>query len=81
MDAQRWRQVRRVFDDVVVLPAAQRDAALAAACGDDADLVAEVRALLAADQAGTDSFALAGAMPALVDAVSRALDGTHDPQN
>jgi len=49
--ADRWRQVRAIFDAVVDLPPAERAAELARACGADAALRAEVEALVAADGA------------------------------
>ena len=49
--AARWRQVRALFDAAIDRAPAERDAYLAWACGDDAALAAEVRALVAADEA------------------------------
>lgn len=44
---QRWQQMQAVLGAVLELPPGQQDAALAAACGDDAALLAEARSLLA----------------------------------
>lgn len=51
--AARWQRVAAVFDRVVDCGEAERDALLAAECGDDPGLRAEVEALLAADRAAT----------------------------
>ncbi|MEN0065965.1 MAG: protein kinase [Myxococcota bacterium] len=69
MDAARWARVRAVFDAVVELPASEREATLAAACGSDAALRQEVEALLDADE---DTAALATAETG-PEAVRRAL--------
>ena len=47
----RFEAVRDLFDEVCELPAAERGALLAARCGDDTELRAEVEQLLAADAA------------------------------
>lgn len=54
MNPARWQLVQAVFERVADLPAAQHDAALAAACGADRDLRAEVERLLAGDAPGDD---------------------------
>jgi tetratricopeptide (TPR) repeat protein len=60
--ADRWVRVRAVFDDVVGLAAPEREVVLAARCGDDPTLMAEVRSLLAADE--TAGAALGAAVAA-----------------
>jgi serine/threonine-protein kinase len=50
-DATRWARIQELFHAVVDLGPAEREAALAAACGADYDLANEVRALVAADEA------------------------------
>ncbi len=50
MASDHRQQVRQVFMEVADLPEAERQAALAKACGGDAALRAEVEALLRADQ-------------------------------
>ncbi len=55
MDASRWARVRGILERVDELPPLERGAALAADCGDDDTLRAEVEALLAA---GSVSLAL-----------------------
>ena len=67
MDADRWRRIGGLFDQVVEAPADQHDALLRRLCGDDEELLHEIRALLAADSAGT---ALDQRTPQLRDAVA-----------
>jgi len=55
---RRWETVAELFERAVALPVSERDRFLVAACGDDAELLARVRDLVAGD---------AGA-PALLDA-------------
>ncbi|MCC6163590.1 MAG: protein kinase [Acidobacteria bacterium] len=55
--AARWARAREVFDAVVVLPAADRDVALAALCGGDAALRGEVVSLLLHDSPDDDAIA------------------------
>jgi serine/threonine-protein kinase len=55
MDANRWTRLRDLYHQVEALPPDERDAALIAACGDDAALLADARALFSreiADGAG-----------------------------
>ena len=53
-DLGRWKRVKRVFQDALNHAPAERAAFLAAACGDDADLLGAVERLLVADeQAGS----------------------------
>jgi non-specific serine/threonine protein kinase/serine/threonine-protein kinase len=49
MTAQRWRRLEDLFHAMLALPPEQRPAALAEACGDDAELRGEVERLLRAD--------------------------------
>ena len=67
MDADRWRRIGELFDQVVEVPAHERDGLLRRLCGDDEELLHEVRALLAADAAGD---ALDQRTPQLRDAVA-----------
>jgi serine/threonine protein kinase len=53
MAARRWLRLEDLFHAVIDLPAAQRASALADACGDDAELRAEVEHLLEADAQAT----------------------------
>ncbi len=48
MTSQRWKQVTRLFTNALALPAEERAAFLAAECGSDDAVRAEVEALLAA---------------------------------
>lgn len=48
MKVEWWRQIERVWEEALLLPAGERDAFLAGACGSDEELRAEVAALLAA---------------------------------
>ena len=49
MDAQRWRRISALFDEIVELPEADRAAALDGACADDTALREEIAALLRFD--------------------------------
>ncbi|MEW6321307.1 MAG: protein kinase [Acidobacteriota bacterium] len=49
MDAERWATLERLFNAAVTRPPETREAYLAEACGEDAELLREVRRLLAAD--------------------------------
>ena len=53
MNAERWRRISAVFDQLCDAPAAERSTLLAQCCGDDGDLRREVSSLLEADAAGT----------------------------
>jgi serine/threonine-protein kinase len=52
MDRARWERIQALFHDAVDLPDDARDAFLQAACGDDRDLLAEVRASIEEDRRG-----------------------------
>ena len=52
MNAERWRRISAVFDELCDAPAAERNTLLAQCCGDDGDLRREVSSLLEADAAG-----------------------------
>lgn len=55
ISTERWRQIERIYEEVVELDASSRDAYLARACAGDEDLHQEILSLLYfADQ--TDSF-------------------------
>jgi serine/threonine-protein kinase len=60
---ERWQAVQRAFAAVLEAPPGQRDDAIRAACGDDAELLREVRSLLAAD-ADASRLIAAAAPPA-----------------
>lgn len=49
MAPARWQQLEEIFHAMLELPPERREAALAAACGDDAELRADVERLLHAD--------------------------------
>ncbi len=51
MTPERWKRVRAIFDQAADLPEQERGGFLAARCGADADLEAEVRSLLASGAA------------------------------
>ncbi len=53
MARERWQQLEDLFHSMLDLPPEDRAAALAAACGDDAELRAEVERLLEADGQAT----------------------------
>jgi len=74
---QRWQRARTVFDAVIELPPPQREARLLEDCGDDVELLAEVRSLLAAaedDDNGTVPYSLSleRAAPDLLDDLGEA---------
>ncbi len=50
MEPERWRRVEELLHAALELPAAQRQAFLEEACGDDAALAAEVESLIRADE-------------------------------
>jgi hypothetical protein len=58
MTPERWRAVKAVVQDALARPPAARPAFVAVACGDDAELRAEVESLLAGPDtgAGDDDF-------------------------
>lgn len=69
-DRERWQRARAVFEAVVELATAEREARLLAECADDPALLEEVRALLAADgenDPGRDTRWLDNAAPDLLD--------------
>ncbi|HEY6943203.1 serine/threonine-protein kinase, partial [Dokdonella sp.] len=66
MDAQRWRRARELFDALVDTPAAEWPARVAAACADDAEVRAEVLAMLRADQASGSGTDFDACLPAAV---------------
>ncbi|GAB5535212.1 MAG: hypothetical protein Rubg2KO_14610 [Rubricoccaceae bacterium] len=53
MDAERWQQIKTLFEDAAALPASERAALLDTACADDPALRAEVDSLLAAQDKDT----------------------------
>ena len=52
MDAERWRHISRVFDQLCELPECERSAMLELHCGGDVELRRNVSALLEADAGG-----------------------------
>ncbi|HEY1422339.1 MAG TPA: serine/threonine-protein kinase, partial [Candidatus Acidoferrum sp.] len=52
MDSARWQNIQTLFHEVADLPAAEQRARLQLKCGDDADLISEVLALLHEDAVG-----------------------------
>jgi len=50
MDANRWKQIKEVYDRALDLGGDERESLLAEACGDDDDLRREVESLLAAHE-------------------------------
>jgi len=51
VDAQRWEQCSRLFENVIDLPEAERDGYIDARCAGDPELAATLRRMLAADVA------------------------------
>ena len=56
MTTDAWQRVEEIFERVAAAPAAARAAILAEACGDDAELRAEVESLLEHDHRAGDDF-------------------------
>jgi hypothetical protein len=56
LDIARWNEVTRLFNIAVGLPLEGRASFLAAACGADAELRAEVESLLACDRVDATPF-------------------------
>jgi non-specific serine/threonine protein kinase/serine/threonine-protein kinase len=52
MDAARWSRVRQLVESALERDAALRDAFIESACGEDVELLAEVRTLLCEDNTG-----------------------------
>jgi serine/threonine-protein kinase len=52
VNSARWERIQSLFHDAVDLPADEREAFLRAACGDDHELLADVRASIEEDQRG-----------------------------
>src|SRR5262245_17436240 len=55
MDAERWKQIKEVYDRALDLSSEERERFLLGACASDADLLREVESLLAAHE-GAGSF-------------------------
>ena len=53
MNAERWRRISSVFDQLCEIPAAERTALLEQCCGNDVELRRDVISLLEADAAGS----------------------------
>ncbi|MEE4143454.1 MAG: serine/threonine-protein kinase [Halieaceae bacterium] len=49
MNTERWQRIQQLFEESLARDPAERDAFLATACGDDAELLAELRSLLSHD--------------------------------
>ncbi|MEX2189038.1 MAG: protein kinase [Pirellulales bacterium] len=76
MDPRRWQRVEQVFFAVLDRPEAERAAAAADLCGDDAELRGEVERLLAADRTMASGGFLDPA-PSAVAGASDAQGGDH----
>jgi eukaryotic-like serine/threonine-protein kinase len=64
MAADRWRRVEAIFEEVLLLPTAEREERLAELSGGDEELRREVTSLLAADAEATESFLETPPVPA-----------------
>lgn len=73
---ERRRRALAIFDEVADLAGAQREARLAELCAGDDALLAQVRALLAAD--ATDAEPFSGGVAEWSEALARDGDDTHD---
>ncbi len=54
MNQERWQKIQDIFEAVVELPEPKRDIYLAEACADDTALTDEIKAMLAADETGSN---------------------------
>ncbi|MFN0151923.1 MAG: tetratricopeptide repeat protein [bacterium] len=79
IDPERWQRADAIFQEAIDVPREAREAWLASACAGDAELLAAVRALLAADESGR------GLLDGGVDGLAAALlpaapaeTGAHD---
>ncbi len=73
MQSERWQHIRRIFEQAIDLEGAARAGFLQSACGDDAELRAEVDALIAADAQSIDAnTSIGAAAPELLQSLSRA---------
>lgn len=79
MNDARWRRVAELFDEAVELPAADRDPWLRSACGDDRELLDEVRRLIRQDErAEEDGFLSPPEESASATWVRPKVDEPHD---
>jgi serine/threonine protein kinase/tetratricopeptide (TPR) repeat protein len=78
MDAARFRRLVDVVGEALQLPGSERSAAIERACGDDAELLAEARALLAEARA-TSFDAVTARIGAAVDRAAQSLLGVEAP--
>ncbi|MFW6089165.1 MAG: serine/threonine protein kinase, partial [Gemmatimonadota bacterium] len=74
VEGRRWGEMDRLFERALDLPGEEREAFVTAECGDDAELRAELRALLEAHEASTSFLSdpplvLQGGLNALADEV------------
>ena len=77
MTPERWQRVKSIFDEAVDRNPEQREALLEEQCGEDKELLEQVRSLLASDHATTDSVLvspLAGGGAAAAFAAAQAVD-------
>jgi serine/threonine protein kinase len=75
-EADRWREVDRLFEAALDRPPEERVPFLDAACGADAELRAEVAKLLAADEAGSGDFLEQPALALLTTTSGTEREGT-----
>lgn len=73
MKPDRWQQIKQVFNDALQREPSQRAAFLAEACGNDADLRAEVEKLLASYEADTKTQLAIGEFAETLVGVKRGL--------
>jgi serine/threonine protein kinase len=74
MDRERWKQIDRLFQATLELPAEERETFLRAECAGDPELEHEVRSLLESDEA-VGSFLEHPAAEAAAEAMARNLAG------
>jgi len=72
---ERWQRVESLFDGALDREPDVREAWLREACGDDAELLEEVRKLLQSSESAEDRFE----RPAAVEAAHLVVDGLRDP--
>ena len=81
MGAERWREVARIFDELLDQPRERREELLKARCGDDQELRREVGSLLAARERAAPEFLEQPALAALDGAPAEGLFDAPVPRN
>jgi len=72
MTAERWQQVKQIFQSAIERPPSERDGFISQACADDPDLRSQVQSLISSYDEADDSF--------LTGAVNRAAQTIFDDE-